>query len=198
MKGRIILAVLILVLGPGGCGPHRRPFVMPNAPLQAAAKPLPEVTIVAPPEIETPVPIVEIPGPRLSAAEDPSTVKAPQDKRPQQAHVPGGQATPPETEPVIPPPVAPTAPAPRLGEILTDSRRREYEADFNRYMDGARAALKRASPLRLSDSQRLTMTRIKTFLEQAETSRRARDLATALQLARRADLLGQDLLKSLR
>ena len=189
------MLVLILALGPGGCAPRRRPFVLPDAP-QVAAKPLPEATVVRPPEIETPVPIVEIPWPPMSKAEDPSAVKPSQEKKPQQAHAAPGQITPGETE-QTPPAIVPPAPAPRLGEILTDTRRREYQADFTRYMAGARAALKRASPLTLNDSQKLTVTRIKTFLEQAETLRN-RDLATALQLARRADLLGQDLLKSVR
>jgi len=39
-----------------------------------------------------------------------------------------------------------------------------------------------------------TLERIKTFIQQAEESK-GKDLATALQLVRRADVLGQDLLK---
>ena len=38
------------------------------------------------------------------------------------------------------------------------------------------------------------MERIKTFIQQAEESK-GRDLTTALELVRRADVLGQDLLK---
>ena len=46
------------------------------------------------------------------------------------------------------------------------------------------------------ERQQEYLQRIKTFLEQAEKSK-ANDLAAALQLARRADLLGEDMQKSL-
>ena len=48
----------------------------------------------------------------------------------------------------------------------------------------------------LSQTQRETVERIKTFVQQAEESK-AKDLATAFELVRRADLLGQDLVKDL-
>ena len=75
-------------------------------------------------------------------------------------------------------------------------RRREYEALFAGRVSGAQAALSRASGRRLTPRQRETVQMIRTFLKQAEESK-VKDLVTALELARRADLLGRDLLKSL-
>jgi hypothetical protein len=64
-------------------------------------------------------------------------------------------------------------------------------------MANARSALGRvAGKNNLTVPQRENVSRIQTFLTQADAARRD-DLGTALQLARRADLLGQDLLKSL-
>jgi hypothetical protein len=58
---------------------------------------------------------------------------------------------------------------------------------------GRRCSRRRAN--RSVQTQRETVERIQTFIQQAEESK-GRDLATALQLVRRADVLGQDLLKT--
>jgi hypothetical protein len=86
---------------------------------------------------------------------------------------------------------------PRLGEILPDDRKREYETDYKRFTAAARTALSRTSGHRLNATQAEMVDRIRNFLQQAQKSY-ASDLATAYQLARRADLVGQELLKSLR
>jgi len=57
--------------------------------------------------------------------------------------------------------------------------------------------LKEASTRTLNVSQQESAARIRTFLAQANAMRDD-DISTALQLARRADLLGQELLKSLK
>ena len=169
--------------------------MLPASPQVAVAKPLPEAKIETPPEIETPVPMVEIPLPELppKPADEIPPPKPVPPRRPQPAQ-PAVQTTPPEVQPPIP--IVPPTPAPRLGEILTDDRRREYEAEFTGYVALARAAVSRASGRRLNATQRERVVQIREFLRQAGEWK-AKDLATALQLARRADLLGQDLLKSL-
>jgi hypothetical protein len=195
MKSRITLLVAILALGSDGCGPKRRKFVMPDVP-PLAAKPLPEAVIEAPPEIDTPVPIFSPEWPEMSPAENPSAPKPAPGKKPQPTHPPATPATPPETETPVPPVVQPT-PVPRLGEELSDERRREYEADYNRFVTGARDTLKHTTGRRLNPAQQEQVANVRVFLKQAEDSR-AKDLALAMQLARRAYLLGQELLKSLR
>lgn len=196
MRGRITLLVSIVALVSSGCVATKRKLVLPAAPQVAEAKPLPEATIETPPEIETPVPMVDIPVPEMPAEpemENPLPKPVPR-RRPQPAQTPAVQTTPPEVQP--PTQVTPPAPAPRLGEILTDDRRREYEADFTGSETRARAAVNRATGRRLNSTQRERVVQIREFLRQAEVWK-SKDLATALQLAHRADLLGQDLLKSL-
>jgi hypothetical protein len=94
------------------------------------------------------------------------------------------------------PPAPPVAP-PQIQEIISGEQRRQYESEFSESVARADAALKRASTKTLDASQRNTAERIRTFLAQA-ISARDKDISTALQLARRADLLGQELLKSLK
>jgi hypothetical protein len=59
----------------------------------------------------------------------------------------------------------------------------------------AGAALKQASTRTLTASEQETVARIRSFITQANAMR-DEDISTAMQLARRADLLGQELLKS--
>lgn len=196
MKRRVILLATALALGSSDCWRARKKLVLPPAPQVAIAKPLPQAKIEAPPEIETPVPVVEIPLPEMPAEPEIENLppKPVPRRRPQPAQTPPTVTTPPEVQPAAP--IVPPAPAPRLGEILPDERRREYEAEFTGDVIRARAAVNRTSGRRLNATQRETVGRIREFLRQAEASR-AKDLATALQFARRADLLGQDLVKSL-
>jgi len=186
-----LLATLVALVS-GGCGHAPKKFVLPAAPQPAVKAPLPQVKIETPPPIDTPVPMVEFPVP-IDIQPPPQPVQ----RRPQPPHTPPVQATTPEVQPPAPTPVVPPPPAPRLGEILTEDRRREYETQFTAFMAEARAAVNRATGRRLNSVQREMLGRIRVFLQQADSSR-ANDLPTALQLARRADLLGQDLVKSLR
>jgi hypothetical protein len=94
------------------------------------------------------------------------------------------------------PATQPPAPPARLEEVLTEDRRRQLETDFSRSVDQARATLNQTSGRTLKGVQRQTAERIRTFLQQAEQAKKG-DLATAVQLARRAELLAQDLRKSL-
>ena len=102
---------------------------------------------------------------------------------------PTGPASP-EVEPT------PVPTTPQLGEILTGDRRKRYEALFTERVSGAQAALNRASGRRLTARQVETVQRIRIFLQQAQEAK-VKDLVTALELARRADLLARDLLHSL-
>jgi hypothetical protein len=127
------------------------------------------------------------------------TLPAPQ-KTPPARPAPRKKKTAPSPPPPTPPaeqsPVQPAPPPPQLGVILPDVERRQYEADYAQSIARARSALQQASGKPLSRTQRETVDRIKTFIQQAEESK-GRDLATALELARRAGVLGQDLVKDL-
>jgi hypothetical protein len=84
-----------------------------------------------------------------------------------------------------------------LREIISIEQRRQYEAEFSQSVVRAGAVLKQASTRTLDAGQQETSARIRTFISQANALR-DEDISTALQLARRADLLGQELLKSLK
>jgi len=81
---------------------------------------------------------------------------------------------------------------PQLGEILTADQRRQIETEMADHLARARDILTRVSKVRLDGSQTETRERVRIFIQQAENSR-DHDPATALQLARRADVLAQDL-----
>jgi type IV secretory pathway VirB10-like protein len=132
-----------------------------------------------------------IPPPPAPSAPQPAKPASPAAKKktfpPPAAPRPPQPAEQPQARPSPPPP-------PQLGEILSADRRRQYEAEYAQSLARARSALQQASGKSLTSAQRETVERIQTFIQQAEESK-AKDLATAVQLARRADVLGQDLLK---
>jgi type IV secretory pathway VirB10-like protein len=194
MRLATILLTIGLSLGLSGCwfGKKATAIPPPPAPQQKPAPP------VLPPE-QKPPEQKPLPMPPPSEIKEPAqiTLPAPQ-KTPPPRPAPRKKQTPsaaPPPPPIEQPPVQP-APPPQLGEILSDAERRQYEADYAQSLARARSALQQASGKSLSPAQRETVERIKTFIQQAEDSK-GRDLATALQLVRRADVLGQDLLKDL-
>jgi hypothetical protein len=200
MSARSGYLVAVLGLCMVGCFQPSRKLVLP--PLPVEAKPAPQPEIEVPPDIETAVPRIDIPEVTLESlapAETPAAKPVPR-RRPIPAA--GNPASSPVSQPPVTPeietPATPPVPtAPQLSEILTDDRRRQYEAEFAGHVSRARDAVTRATRRRLTARQQETMQRIRTFLQQAEESK-VKDVVTALQLARRADLLGQDLLGSLR
>jgi len=83
-----------------------------------------------------------------------------------------------------------------LGELLSPAERRQVETDFLATVRRATELLNRTMRRSLTAGQRDTVERVQVFLQQADQEKN-RDLPTALQLARRADLLVQDLSRSL-
>jgi hypothetical protein len=198
MRWLATFLVAAFSLGASACFTARKTFVMPPIP-QAAAKPLPQPAIEPPPMIETQLQKIDIPEVELAALPAPETTTSPQP--PKRAGVrppptgPGPTLPAPEIDPQ--PPTAPSPAAPQLSEILTDDRRKQYEADFARSVSAAKAALDRAATRRrLTPRQQETVSRIQAFLKQAEESK-VKDMATANQLALRAAKFGEDLLRSL-
>jgi hypothetical protein len=110
---------------------------------------------------------------------------------------------PPKPQPRPRPPVAagPKAPStlpdqpapPKLGPLFTAEQTREYVKDLEDSLERVKRALTTLGRKRLNAEQVVTVERIRTFQKQAEQARQE-DLVTAVNLARRADLLAQDLL----
>jgi type IV secretory pathway VirB10-like protein len=194
MRLATVLLAIGLSLGLSGCWFRKKATAIPPppAPQQKQAPP------VQPPE-QKPPEQKPLPMPPPPEIKEPAqiTLPAPQ-KTPPPRPAPRKKQTPPAPPPPPPveqPPVQ-AAPPPQLGAILSDAERRQYEADYAQSLARARSALQQSSGKSLSPTQRETVERIKTFIQQAEELK-GRDLATALQLVRRAGVLGQDLLKDL-
>jgi len=181
-------------LGLDGCFSAKRQLVLPPL-VPVVAKPFPQPELEDPPEIAgTPsaIPMDTItldPSPEMETPPPKPVTK----KRPS---APPATPIPTPVTPEVEPPPTPVPTTPQLSEILTEDRRKQIEADLLASVSRANEAVKRAAGRRLNERQQEYLQRIKTFLEQAEKSK-ANDLAAALQLARRADLLGEDLQKSL-
>jgi hypothetical protein len=196
-----IVGIAGLGLTSSGCFQQHRKLVLPP-PAPVVAKPLPKPQIEAPPAVEAqmqPYPSEQVTLPASPQMENPPARPAPRRRPPATPAAGAGTPTPAPAETETPAPASPTPvpTTPQLSEILTEDRRRQYEAEFAGYISRAKAVVSRASRRPLSQRQKETMQRIETFLQQAEESK-TKDVVTALQLARRADLLGQDLLRTLR
>jgi len=110
---------------------------------------------------------------------------------------------PPKPQPRPRPPVSagpkapqtlPDQPAPpKLGPFFTAEQTRDYTKDLEESLERVKRALTALGRKRLNADQVVTVERVRTFQKQAEQARQE-DLVTAVSLARRADLLAQDLL----
>jgi light-regulated signal transduction histidine kinase (bacteriophytochrome) len=87
-------------------------------------------------------------------------------------------------------------PAPRLETILTADQLRDYNRSMDESLDRVKKVLATVAGRSLKPELTTIVNRIQTFQKQAEQAREL-DLVTAVNLARRADLLAQDLIKRL-
>jgi hypothetical protein len=151
--------------------PRRRPFVLPRMPELPDPPPF-EVKSEAeiPPEIASDIPVLPPPPPPRVR---PPVVATP---KPLPAPVPDVDQPPP----------------PRLGQIFTAEQLRDYNRTLDESLTRVRTVLAVAASKSLTAQQAGMVTRIRTFVTQAEQARQ-QDLVTAVSLARRADLLAQDL-----
>ena len=85
---------------------------------------------------------------------------------------------------------------PKLGQIFTADQLREYNRSLDESLDRVRRVLGSVAGKNLNPELAQIVGRIQTFQKQAEQARE-QDLVTAVNLARRADLLAQDLVKRL-
>ena len=107
--------------------------------------------------------------------------------------------TPPPVRATAPTPLIPTEPPPtppRLAQIFTADQLREYNRSLDESLDRVRRVLGSVAGKNLNPELTQIVGRIQTFQKQAEQARE-QDLVTAVNLARRADLLAQDLVKRL-
>ena len=122
--------------------------------------------------------------------------------------LPASAGPPPPVPRRMPPPVRATAPPPavippepqptppRLAQIFTAEQLREYNRTLDESLDRVKRLLGNVAGKNLTPELAQIVGRIQTFQKQAEQARE-QDLVTAVNLARRADLLAQDLVKRL-
>lgn len=189
-KSRLLPFIVALSLGSTSCwfrkSPTPRVFVPPppifRPPIAAVQPELP-----APPEIDMPQNTIVNGG--IPAAMPPAEPPPPAPPR----------RTPPpvraNTQPpaAVPPEVPPTR---RLGQIFTADQLRDYNRALEESLDRVRRVLGSVAGRNLNPELTEIVSRIQTFQKQAEQARE-QDLVTAVNLARRADLLAQDLIKRL-
>jgi hypothetical protein len=184
---RLFAMLLLMSLGTTSCWFRKPPraFVPPPAP----PKP---VIATSPPEVPA-APEIDADATATLLPDLPSTMPTapPPPAPPAPARRPATAAAPRTTPPPAPTPDTP--PLPKLGQIFTAVQLREYNQALDQSLEEVRRVLAIAAGKNLNANQTEIVNRIRTFQKQAEQARE-QDLVTAVNLARRADLLARDLL----
>lgn len=199
IKTCVFMSALILVLVSPSCSLFRRSKnKVPPAPQPAATAPGPQANppaskpqqapLPAPPEVPVQQPSISktpIPPEQLPPAPRPRR-RSP--KRSQTAETPAQPPTPTAPEPAA-------TPVPELVQILTPAQQQAYNEEIDRNIARAQRTVAALSGRRLNGEQQTYLDRIRTFVQQASEARKT-DLFRARNLAERAGLLADDLLKS--
>ena len=190
LKLRLLAFILALSLGSTSCWFQKSPPPRVFVPPPPAARPrvaTKQPELPSPPEIELPEDASIMEG--IPAAMPPEEPPPPPPPRrtppPVRANAQPPAAVPPEVQPT-----------PRLGQIFTAEQLRDYNRALEESLDRVRRVLGSVAGRNLNPELTEIVGRIQTFQKQAEQARE-QDLVTAVNLARRADLLAQDLVKRL-
>jgi len=138
----------------------------------------------------------------MVAADPEATLPPPTPNSVPEAPAPPKPAPPPRTRPVVatpPKPVAPTPPdqpdpPPKLTQMYTAEERRDYNKQIDDSLEKVRRDLTVLAKKNLNPDQQNQINTISTFQKQAEQARETQDLSTAALLAKRAEVLAEDLL----
>ena len=174
-------------VGMTSCGFHKAPRAFNPPPVATKAPaPIPPAPEIAAPEIAFEPVLYDFPRQTDPSSRFPEPPPPPRAPRPV-ANVPKPQPAPNET---------PSTPALRLSQILTPEESRRNNQELDQYTESVKRALTRVAGRNLTAEQKDIAERVQTYLAQAEQARE-QDLVTAVNLARRADLLAKDLLARL-
>lgn len=157
-----------------------RPFPVPSKAEQKAEP------ILVPPVIET----EEVEDPTQIPLQETPEIDAP---APRRRTATKKKPAAPQVQPVPEP-----ATVPRLGEILSPEIRANYERDFTVHVARAQDVILQASGRNLDSNQEQAVERIQSFLSQAASLRDNGDLSNAVEIARRAAVLAEDLARTFR
>ncbi|HTA68116.1 MAG TPA: hypothetical protein VK776_07550 [Bryobacteraceae bacterium] len=174
------------------------PATPPAAPAETAPQPAPPAT--APPQVQAPP---------ATQPQAPPPSPSPQQPSPQQPSPPQQTPSlPQQTPPASTPPARSPRPAepnrsgqpnaaPRLGDILTAEQERQYNSAVDQSLARTQTSLAAIANRKLTKEQEAVVAQIKSFVQQAQTTRKS-NLPAARSLAERADVLARDLAGSLR
>lgn len=198
MRARIFIVLTFGVLQACWMGKFQKKSVDP-VPATTTPRPMPPITASAPPQD----PVIDAPTVPVPA-ESPSEIQlpeAPQVTTPRPSARRGSEnGASAQKKPAAPQaqPVPAPATVPRLGEILSPEIRASYERDYVAHVSRAQDMLTQAAGKNLDSNQEQTVDRIRTFLRQSQDLREGGDLTTAVEVARRAALLAEDLGRTFR
>lgn len=187
---RIVLhTVLVLSVGTGGCWFRKPPrtFVPPTPVAISIPEELEEIP--PPPDVTLNLTATLPPVP-ATLGDYPGPPVTPTNGRPRRPGLGPSKPAQVEETPI------PVTPPPKLGQLYTPEQRRDYNRAIDESLDRVRRTLAVASRKSLNSELSETVARIRTFQRQAEDAR-DQDLVTALNLAKRADVLAQDLMARL-
>lgn len=191
-RNRIIFAAAFaLVALTPSCTLFQKAKVAPTpppapAPMVHVTPPKPKVAPPAPPDAPPAEPDLSQAGPALP----PEELPPPPRRRPRTR--PHEDADAPATEPEPP---AAVAPLPQLEQVLTPEQRQAYTEEIERNIANAQKAVAALQGRRLNRDQATYLARVRAFIDQANEARNG-DLFRARNLAERASVLAEDLLKS--
>jgi hypothetical protein len=192
------LAVLLAAFE-SACAKKHVSAPVPATPSAAPAETAPPPAPPAPaPPAPTP-PQVQAPAPQPQASPQPPSQQAPSPQLP---------SSPQQTPPASTPPARSARPAepnrsgqpnaaPRLGDILTAEQERQYNSAVDQSLARTQTSLAAIANRKLTKEQQAVVDQIKSFVQQAQTTRKS-NLPAARSLAERADVLARDLAGSLR
>jgi hypothetical protein len=176
-------------VGTSSCGYFHKPPRAFNPPpvIAKAPAPIPPAPEIAlPPEVAFEPVVYDFPRQTDPSARFPE-LPPPRPARPPAANIPKPPPAPSENPPVA---------APKLAQILTPEESRRNTQELDQYTESVKRALAKLAGKNLTADQKDVAERVQTYLKQAEQARE-QDLVTAVNLARRADLLAKDLLERL-
>ena len=197
----VLLAALLslLILSPACTLPliHKKKAIPPPPAAPAAVTPAPpaqprEVVLPAAPEISPAEPDLSQRGPSTPGESLPPAPR--RRSKPAHPRQDDEAETPAAPAPDQPPPQQ-AVPLPRLEQILTPEQRQAYNEEIERNISNAQRAVAALESRRLDRDQLTYLARVRAFIDQANEARRG-DLFRARNLAERARVLAEDLLKS--
>ena len=181
--------LLVATLGTTSCWFRKtQPKIFNPPPIVAKPAPQPGPPATLPLPGETVSPAVTIPETVVALPDLPPPPKPVPPKKPVVAAAPKPVApalSEPEPAPVL-----------RIGQIFTPEQTREFTRTLDESLERVRKALAVIAGKTLTPPQSQIAESIRSFQRQAEQARE-QDLLTAVNLARRADLLAKDLLERL-